>query len=55
MTHFDTATIEGLLRMATRRELPPLDTIEVIEAPCARRRVEEMPGPLSITRMASSH
>ena len=44
-------TLEGLLRMITGRELPPLDAIEAIEPLVLAAYKWEMPGPLSISRM----
>ncbi|KAF8503880.1 hypothetical protein JB92DRAFT_2539000, partial [Gautieria morchelliformis] len=47
----DAATIEGLLRMITGREIPSLDRLESIEALALAAEKWEMPGPLSIIRM----
>ena len=47
----DATTLEGLLRMITGRELPPLDTIEAIEPLVLAAYKWEMPGPLSILKM----
>jgi hypothetical protein len=47
----DSTTIEGLLRMITGREFPPLDTIENIESLVLAANKWEMPGPLSILKM----
>jgi BTB/POZ domain len=44
-------TIEGLLRMITGREFPPLDTIENVESLLLAANKWEMPGPLSILKM----
>ena len=47
----DATTLEGLLRMITGREIPPLDTIEAIEPLVLAAYKWEMPGPLSILKM----
>ena len=44
-------TLEGLLRMITGRELPPLDTIEAIEPLVLAAHKWKMSGPLSILKM----
>ncbi|KAF8507436.1 hypothetical protein JB92DRAFT_2735299 [Gautieria morchelliformis] len=47
----DATTIEGLLRIITGRQFPPLDTIEVIEPLALAAEKWQMPGPLSILRV----
>ena len=47
----DATTLEGLLRMITGREIPPLDAIEAIEPLVLAAYKWEMPGPLSILKI----